>query len=117
MSAEIQRLIRQPVKGTLKEVKKMIEDIKKAAIAVLGDCVALKEEVVMRRDAKELDLKPEDIPTTEHPLMPLKEEVDQSLSEAAVLRDMMRACLERLELLDPKAPELTDELVQKIAAK
>ena len=100
MNAEMQRLVTQPVKGTPKGMKKMVERIKMAAMTTLGDNKVLNKT-----------------PSIEHPLMPLDEEIDQNLSEAAVLSDMMKECLEKLEELDPNAPELMDELVQKIADK
>ena len=100
MEPEVQKLISRPVKGTLKEVKKMIDDIKMVAMAILGDNKVLNKS-----------------PTIEHPLMPLDEEIDQTLSEAAVLRDIMRDRLERLKELDPEAPELKNEFIQKIVAE
>ena len=108
----------QPFKGNLKETRKAIDDIKKAAIALLGDKLILDLEEKMQNDSSQLDINPQDVPTTTHPPKPLtlSEEVDEVLVQAACLRDTMLACLTRLEELNPEEmPELDDEIIRRIA--
>jgi len=104
-----------PFRGDLKETRKAIDDVKRAATALLGDKLLLDREAEMAEDTRQLDINPDDVPAIIHPLKPLEEEKDEILNEAALLRDTMRACLARLEDLEPTAPELEDELVKRIA--
>ncbi|MBN2095842.1 hypothetical protein JW752_00380 [Candidatus Peregrinibacteria bacterium] len=112
---EALRLDLHPFEGDLAETRKKIDDIKKVAIALLGDHLVLQEEETMRRDVKKLLIDPKEVPTIQHPLKPLEEEQEEVYSQIAILRDTMRACLRRLKILDPKAPELDDQLIKTIA--
>ncbi|MBU1018152.1 hypothetical protein KKA33_03950 [Patescibacteria group bacterium] len=94
---EAPRLDLLPFGGSLEETRAKINDIKKVAVALLGDHLVLKEEEMMRRDIKQL------------------EEKEEVYSQVALLRETMRACLKRLKVLDSQAPELNDRLVKIIA--
>lgn len=104
-----------PFKGNLKKTKKKIEDIKNDAIELLADKLVLDCEVEMREDVQQLNINLEDVPTINHPLKPLDEEVDEVLVDAAFLRDTMRACLARLEELNPEEMTKLDDTVKIIA--
>ncbi len=112
---EAPRLDLMPFSGGLKETRKVIDDIKKAAVALLGDKLVLDCEAEMEEDTHQFNINPDEVPRIKHPLKPLEEEADEVLSQAALLRNTMRACLQRLKILDPEAPELQDELVKTIA--
>lgn len=98
-----------PFTGDLTETKKIIKNIKDAAIKLLADKLVLDCETKMREDVQQFNINPEDVPTIDHPLKPLEEEQEEVYSRAAILRDTMRECLARLEELSPEEiPELDD---------
>lgn len=98
-----------PFTGNLEETRKAIQDVKEDAIKLLADKLVLDRETEMREDVQQLNINPEDVPIINHPFKPLEEEQEDVYSRVAILRDTMRACLTRLEELNPdEMPELDD---------